>query len=336
MADRERRSDPSKKRKNTEYRFPEGKIAHVGPYGVNEKDPALYGMECYERDRRKAVRKAEQKRRKKRQFVIILVSVLAVLLVAGGCFAAFTIFGGDKDAEEVAPVSGEISTPEEDVAATEPEPEPEEEIPAVTDSAEQGPEFSYTMVINRSYPLSDEARSYVSSHLVSIEGKQMEEQAGAALARMVADMRAEGLSIIIQSGYRTASDQEYLYNRQIGRQGGNEYKAGTISAVPGTSEHEAGLAVDLSVDGSLTEAFGSTPQGQWLAAHCMEYGFILRYPSNTEFTYDTGIISEPWHFRYVGSAEEATKISKSGTSMEAYYGKMLKPEHIDPYKAYLQ
>ena len=161
----------------------------------------------------------------------------------------------------------------------------------------------------------------------------METNAAGALAQMVADLRGQGMDIIIQSGYRTDSDQEFLYNRQIQRQNGNEEKAATISAKPLTSEHQAGLAVDLSVDGTLTEAFGSTEQGKWLYANCMNYGFILRYQKDkTEFT---GIISEPWHFRFVGSKEQATAIMNSGMCMEEYFGNYLREEDIASYRTYL-
>lgn len=191
---------------------------------------------------------------------------------------------------------------------------------------------SYYQIINRSNPIEP---NYIAGtgELTEIEGKQMETNAAAALAQMVADLRGQGMDIIIQSGYRTDSDQEFLYDRQIQRQNGNEEKAATISAKPLTSEHQAGLAVDLSVDGTLTEAFGSTEQGKWLYANCMNYGFILRYQKEkTEFT---GIISEPWHFRFVGSKEQATAIMNSGMCMEEYFGSYLREEDIAPYRTYL-
>lgn len=191
---------------------------------------------------------------------------------------------------------------------------------------------SYYQIINRSNPIEP---NYIAGtgELTEIEGKQMETNAAAALAQMVADLRGQGMDIIIQSGYRTDSDQEFLYNRQIQRQNGNEEKAATISAKPLTSEHQAGLAVDLSVDGTLTEAFGSTEQGKWLYANCMNYGFILRYQKDkTEFT---GIISEPWHFRFVGSKEQATAIMNSDMCMEEYFGNYLREEDIAPYRIYL-
>lgn len=194
----------------------------------------------------------------------------------------------------------------------------------------------YERVINRSYPIEPD---YIAGTgelrvVANSGGKQMEINAAIALEKMVQGLNDAGMDIIVQSTYRTDSDQEYLYNRQIQRQGGNEYKAATISAMPLTSEHQAGLAVDLSIDGTLTEAFASTEQGQWLNLHCAEYGYILRYlPENVEFT---GIISEPWHFRYVGSPEIAQSIMTSDKSMEEYYGKYLSSDDLEPYLPYLK
>lgn len=224
-----------------------------------------------------------------------------------------------------------------DTAVTE-EPEAGTEEPASVHSMEAdaeaaGIDVSYLQVINRTYPI---PADYIAGTgtLMTIEDKQMETNAGIALEQMVAALRAEGMDIIVWSGYRTDGDQEYLYNRQIGRQDGNEIKAATISAVPLTSEHQAGLAIDLSIDGSLTDSFGETPQGIWLKEHCAEYGYILRYPAGKETV--TGIISEPWHFRYVGAPQIAQSIMESGLCLEEYYGLYLSSEDINPYLQYLQ
>lgn len=99
-------------------------------------------------------------------------------------------------------------------------------------------------------------------------------------------------------------------------------QAATEAAVPGTSEHQLGLAVDL-VDASyqvLDEAQASTPAQQWLMAHCWEYGFILRYPAEKQDI--TGIIYEPWHYRYVGR-DHAQAIRQSGQCLEEF----LQAEH---------
>lgn len=198
------------------------------------------------------------------------------------------------------------------------------------------PSSDYERVINRSYPIepgyiagTGELRTIANSG-----GKQMETNAAINLEKMIADLNDAGMSIIVQSTYRTDADQEYLYNRQIGRQGGDELKAATISAVPLTSEHQAGLAVDLSIDGNLDESFAETAQGQWLLEHCVEYGYIHRYTEDKMEI--TGIIWEPWHFRYVGSPEVAKAITDSGKCMEEYYGKFLDSEDIEPYLPYLK
>ena len=96
------------------------------------------------------------------------------------------------------------------------------------------------------------------------------------------------------------------------------YKVGSMSVtVPGTSEHHLGLALDI-LTGSYTEmddGFGETEAGKWLAANSADYGFILRYPQGKEDI--TGIIYEPWHFRYVGE-KYAKDITERGVCLEEY------------------
>jgi len=105
---------------------------------------------------------------------------------------------------------------------------------------------------------------------------------------MFAAAKQDGIDgIIITSGYRSREKQEELYNNQ---------KDGT-AARPGQSEHETGLAMDVTVMGS-EGVFDTTPQFAWLYEHCWDYGFILRYPKGKEHI--TGIPYEPWHYRYVG------------------------------------
>lgn len=281
-----------------------------------------------QKDRRERMQREKERRRKaKRRRNVVLVVVGFFLIFVIGLTATLMFLRSGEEAAPNKEATAQVETP--DVTAPEENtPTPEEEPVAAMGTISS----EYERVINRTYTIPE---NYVggSGELVSIEGKQLEKNAAAALEEMLLAMRNEGLSIILQSAYRTDSDQEYLYNRQIGRQGGNEYKAATISAVPLTSEHQAGLAVDLSVDGTLTESFGSTAQGQWLHQHCAEYGFIERYPAGKERV--TGIIWEPWHFRYVGSAETAQSIMNSGLCMEEYYGQELSAEDIDPYLPYL-
>lgn len=107
------------------------------------------------------------------------------------------------------------------------------------------------------------------------------------------------------SGYRDFAYQERLFNTKLaGRQSmGQSYNTAykntlEYTALPGTSEHQTGLAVDLSSNNALSDNFRNTVQGKWLLKNCWDYGFILRYDENKREL--TNIAYEPWHYRYVG------------------------------------
>ena len=201
------------------------------------------------------------------------------------------------------------------------------------------PYSGYGQLVNRTYPIAD-AKNYQPDDLITPQTSnpsnlQLRQEAADAVDRMISDYLAEypDSELFVQSGYRSHSTQVTLYNRQVARHNGNIYSAGVVSAIPGTSEHQLGLAVDLSFDGTLEQSFGSTQQGLWLAEHCMEYGFILRYPADKERI--TGIYYEPWHFRYVG-VDIANDMATWGiTTLEEYYGLYLAPEDLTPYLPYL-
>ena len=146
-----------------------------------------------------------------------------------------------------------------------------------------------------------------------------------SLLQMLSDCRKAGHNARITSAYRRHSTQIELYNNKVWYfmncgydEASARKEAGTIIAVPGTSEHELGLAVDL-VDANywvLDEAQENMPAQKWLMEHCWEYGFILRYPNGKSAA--TGIIYEPWHYRYVGK-ELAQEIQATGLCLEEYY-----------------
>ena len=144
------------------------------------------------------------------------------------------------------------------------------------------------------------------------------------LSAMLETCRSEGLTPLVCSGYRDLAYQTELFENKIQRlqsKGMTEQEAyesaRTIVAIPGTSEHHLGLAVDI-VDYSyqeLNEQQEQTAVQKWLMEHCWEYGFILRYPNGKSDI--TGIVYEPWHYRYVGR-EVAAEIWNSGLCMEEY------------------
>ena len=162
-------------------------------------------------------------------------------------------------------------------------------------------------------------------NLVTLEGYKVDSTCRDALAQMLTDCRKAGFDARITSAYRTQALQIELYNNKVNYFLDLGYSPATareeaakIIAVPGTSEHQLGLAVDL-VDSSywvLDEAQEKTGAQKWLMAHCWEYGFILRYPNGK--TSKTGIIYEPWHYRYVGK-ELALELKDSGLCLEEYF-----------------
>ena len=155
-------------------------------------------------------------------------------------------------------------------------------------------------------------------------GHSVDERAYPDLQQMMDDARAEGLAPIICSSFRTQAKQMSLFTNQVNRllRNGYEYdaaiaEAGTAVAIPGTSEHQLGLAVDIVATSyqMLDEAQENTAEQKWLMENSHKYGWILRYPSNKSNI--TGIIYEPWHYRYVGK-EVAKEIYEKGICLEEY------------------
>lgn len=149
--------------------------------------------------------------------------------------------------------------------------------------------------------------------------KQMRADAASALENMFAAALGDGVELWGVSGYRSYYTQQEIYNRQLKNMG--EAHVSRYNAMPGHSEHQTGLAMDVGTPGctDLTERFADTPAYAWLQQHAHEYGFIIRYPEDGEA--ETGYAFEPWHVRYVG--DEASAIRDSGLTLEAYYRNLL-------------
>jgi D-alanyl-D-alanine carboxypeptidase len=163
----------------------------------------------------------------------------------------------------------------------------------------------------------------------NLSGKLFDSRAVDALREMLAAGNAADPTFNLQpvSCYRSVALQKSLYDRQVKRQlqqGMSQEKAEEVAATivkrPGQSEHNTGLAADIggSGDYSLEQSFERTPAFKWLYENCAEYGFILRFPKNKENV--TGVIYEPWHYRYVGK-EVAKEIMSQGLCLEEYLEK---------------
>jgi len=181
------------------------------------------------------------------------------------------------------------------------------------------------VLINKQHSIPDDYEVTLGS-INTIKGSmKCDERIIDELLLMLQAAKEDGITLAICSPYRDYEYQTMLFERKIKRymgMGMSYMEAYQLSnqyvTVPGASEHQLGLALDIVTDTYMTldAGFGETDAGIWLAENCHKYGFILRYPLGKE--YITGIEYEPWHFRYVG-VEAATVIMEAGITLEEFW-----------------
>lgn len=175
------------------------------------------------------------------------------------------------------------------------------------------------MIVNKHYTLGD----YVPPKLVAIDASYgtgyLEEETNSAINKMFTEAAKQQLKFKINSPYRSYATQVSLYNRYVAKDGIK--LADTYSARAGFSEHQTGLAADITSKNTDFGSFEQTNEFQWLQEHAHEYGFILRYPKGQEPI--TGYMYESWHYRYVG-IEAATYIKEHQLTFEEYYAYFVK------------
>ena len=150
-------------------------------------------------------------------------------------------------------------------------------------------------------------------------GKKVDSRIYPELQEMFNAARAQGYGLFVREGYRTQEEQQQLMDEKIEayeNEGKSKPEAKKLAeqwvAIPGTSEHQLGIAVDINAD---TSKSSRADVYNWLEENAHRYGFIKRYPSNK--TDITGVINEPWHYRYVGK-EAASEIYSQGICLEEY------------------
>lgn len=184
---------------------------------------------------------------------------------------------------------------------------------------------TYPRLVSSSSPL---GADYVPPQLTRLYGMpdgvdvQLNFDAATAFTRLYSAMLEDGLAIIPLSGYRTYQEQVAIFNYNLElhiSEGMTVEEAQAYTemyvAVPGTSEHQYGRSIDVTIDGTTNHDFHNTEQGKWLIEHCHEYGFVIRYPEDKVDL--TGIAYEPWHLRYVG-IEHATYMYENDLCLEEY------------------
>lgn len=268
-------------------------------------------------------------------FALVVISVSLTVILLGKAF--FHTRDADEDelprtlTEALPDVGGNISSVlsgNEDSLEEETETETETETEIAEDTPEKDPRVLEVqsddrnlLLVNTWNPI---PRDYEIDLLELSNGQSVDKSIYPDLQDMMDDARAEGLYPIICSAYRTNDRQRELFKNQVDKYlslGMTESEAETEAAkwvaIPGTSEHQTGLAVDIvALDYQLLdEGQEDTPEQKWLMENSYKYGFILRYP--TDKSEVTGIHYEPWHYRYVGK-EVAAEIYREGICLEEY------------------
>lgn len=243
---------------------------------------------------------------------LVAGTVVLVILATSGALAG----GSSKAAVSNRPTPSEaLSTP----TAT-PIPTSGTQQPATQRFDIDSPS-SITVVVNKQRPL--QPRDYEPSDLVDVDvphtwAPKLRAVAAAAVVEMFAAAKAEaGLTLASNSAYRSYSSQQSIYD-------GND----ALTARPGYSEHQTGLAIDIGASSgrcSLASCFADTPEGEWLAANAYRFGFILRYPKGLEGV--TGYEFEPWHYRYVGTEVAADMRERKVPTLEDYFGLPAAPSY---------
>ena len=257
-------------------------------------------MDSNERERRRQRRYREAMRNRAIAAVVLVALIVGAVFIVKGCKKDETLPADDQQEQQT-------DTPEENT----------QEPPANVDD-------ELLTVVNPWNPLPVD---WVCDLVTLSDGRRVDSRCYEAFEEMMAACRDAGYAPFLCSAYRTQETQQSLYDNKVQRlmnsgMGEEEAKveAAKAVAIPGTSEHQLGLAVDI-VDANmqdLTDEQENTETQKWLMANSWRYGFIHRYPNDK--TDITGIIYEPWHYRYVGKAA-AQDIFNRDITLEEYVGK---------------
>lgn len=156
-------------------------------------------------------------------------------------------------------------------------------------------------------------------------------EAAGAYEELYAAAAEEGIDLWVTTAYREFDFQQALYEQRFFEDGATA--ADRVSARPGYSEHQTGLAVDVADledrECYLRACFGESEQGRWLSERSAEFGFVIRYPEDAEEI--TGFQYEPWHLRYVGE-ETARDVAQRGVTLEEYWDEPPAPDYDQEYQ----
>ena len=266
-------------------------------------------------------------RRRTAARTLLVVLVVAVLTV--GVVLALRHAGtpGPEPAADPAPAATSSAPATSPAATSAPAPSSSSPAPPTFDRAQLSVDdpASTWVVVDKARPL--DPLDFAPTDLVDVgNGRQLRAEAAQAMADMIGAAAAEGLTVTVQSAYRSYDHQVGTFGQQVARFG--QAKAEVQVARPGYSEHQTGLAADVGGGGcDIESCFATTAEGQWVAANGPRFGFVVRYPDGRQDV--TGYKYEPWHLRYVGVAL-ATELQRTGMpTLEEFFGLPAAPGYTD-------
>ena len=282
-----------------------------------------------------------EKRRKaiirRRIFIALLAAVFAVLIALIAVIVAVIKSGldtNDNNSSDITYVSSEQNTtPSSEDSSSKEDPTYTPETVVTPTGVELDANFGRLLLINGEHALPDDYDTNVREYLVEIDDEyrnndyvtQIHRDVYPYITARVAAAQAEGVNLQVWSPFRSYAIQNDLFQKQVARVGGDEAKAATVVARPGTSEHNTGLCADFNM---ASDAFESTDMYRWMCEHAEDYGFILRYPKEKQHI--TGVIYESWHWRFVG-INNAKEINELGVTLEEYIEMKKLDSTIDMY-----
>ncbi len=256
---------------------------------------------------------------------MILTAIICIVLGVGLIVLCIILPSGGNEADDVQTPNENIgkiipeNTPADPTFSTDPENGSSSEPEAPSVSAKDDPLLVLANVDN---PLPED---FEVGELEQVQGNYYLDARAASYARQMIDAaKNDGITLQLCSAYRARDLQQTLFDNKYNEYISNGWtsddayaKTATIIAIPGTSEHQTGLCMDVVTPSYqvLDAGYADTDAAKWLAENAYEYGFILRYPKDKQDI--TKIIFEPWHYRFVG-IENAKLIKDSGLCLEEY------------------
>ena len=255
--------------------------------------------------------------------ITVLVAVIIALITVVTAIVRYSVKTKDNQSEDIV-----VSSEDEISSVNDSSSKPSSSEDAVSKpqifvtptGVELDADFGRLLLINGKHALPDDYDTKVREYLVHIDNQyrnndyvtQIHKDVYPYITAMVAAAQADGVDLRVWSPFRSYATQNDLFKKQVNRVGGDEEKAATVVARPGTSEHNTGLCADFNM---ASDAFENTPMYTWMCENAEDYGFILRYPKDKQPI--TGVIYESWHWRFVG-INNAKEINQLGVTLEEY------------------